>query len=509
MPTISKNKVNGVVYDLMDEQARQNFIDLKNAISTEIELSWVGTDSSPLGWRTGYYKGAVDETFSRQNVSYYLCNTVQISSSRYPALKDAIFVTITPPEGYAVQVKQIGSGSIIEQIWGQFNTDEYPEYAGIPVMFPFNQRKGYIVSLGRFANQSAGDYITEEFISTIKLTANTMSLASKMVRPSDGYVWFNVDVPRPLSFGDEVRASQATSETVEAVMRLPTNYTPDGTPTRLIMCCHGANGYIKASAQIWYNVTITGWTDLMDSLLAAGYAVFDANIFPTDTGASVMGYALGSPLHVQALKAAYDYIVNNYNVYPEIFVHGTSMGGVSATAFTHCYPQLVLAESSFAGRDIIRYIQWVPESSSDADAVPYGYESIAALNADKFSHIEGAYPSLSLFKVNTDGSVAMPPDREVDYQGWRAYYSALESLNRDDDAGDWIGQRKVPYCAWNSWADNVQHTKLQEVLKKAYNRGGSCPYYVINYETGSHSEMSFGSLNNMRDQLIAWIKRWE
>ena len=508
MPTISKNKVNGVVYDLMDEQARQNIADLKDAISSEIELPWAGTEANPLGWRTGYYTGSVGDTYTRSAVNYYLCAVLSLRTSNYPALKDAIFIKITPPEGYAVQIKQVDDANVIERIWGQINTETHPEDAGVSVMFPFDKTKKYIVSLGRFNDNDSGDYITQEFIGSIKLTANTMSLNSKMTRPSDGYVWFDVNVPRPLPFGDQVRSSQTTIETVEAVMRLPTNYTPDGTPTRLVMCCHGSGGYIKASAQIWYNVSITAWTDLMDSLLAAGYAVFDANIFPTDTGAGVMGYALGSPLHVQTLKAAYDYIVQNYNVYPEIFAHGTSMGGVSATAFSHCYPQLVLAESSFAGRDILRYMKTVPTSAEDGDAVPYGYESIAALNADKFSHIEGTYPSLSLFKVE-DGSVVMPPDREADYQGWLAYYTAVDNLGRNDDAGDWIGQRSVPYCAWNSWADNESHTKLQEVLKKAYNRGGSCPYYVINYETGSHSDMSFGLVNNMKDQLIAWLKRWE
>ena len=311
---------------------------------------------------------------------------------------------------------------------------------------------------------------------------------------------------RPLSFGEGTQET-ITNEQVECVLRLPSSYTPSGRPTRLILACHGAGGYIKESTETWYNAE---WKTFMDVLLAAGYAVFDANVLPNSTGDTQMGYALGSPLYVNVLKKAYDYILENYNVYPQIFAHGTSMGGVGATAFSHAYPQLVLAESSFAGREFLRYLVPLADDSETDErlAISYGYASLADLKTDKFSHCSGCFPSLSLVKY-VDGVAQIPPDRSTNYQSWLEYFTQIADLSRNDDAGVWMGKRTVPYKAWNSWQDNVAYTKLQTILADAYNKGCACPYYSVIYETGSHNQLSYGKINGMIQQLIEWYKRWE
>jgi hypothetical protein len=186
------------------------------------------------------------------------------------------------------------------------------------------------------------------------------------------------------------------------------------------------------------------------------------------------------------------------------------MGGVGATAFSLSYPQIVLAESSFAGRSIIRYLWSLSGNELDKDkfAGAYGYDSFVALTSDKFSHVVGLFPELSLTKYQ-NGSADFAPDRESDYSNWLAYFAQIGNLSRDSDPGIWVGKRTVPYKAWNSWADRVADTKLEEVLQSAYNRGNACPYYIVEYETGTHTNISHGQINDMIPQLIEWYRRWE
>ena len=238
--------------------------------------------------------------------------------------------------------------------------------------------------------------------------------------------------------------------------------------------------------------------------------MFDANVLSTgSTSPNEIGYANGSPLYINNIKAAYDYIQTNYNVYSKIFCHGTSMGGVGAGAFTHAYPELVLAESSFAGRSILKDLKQIYNDEEDYRfANSFGYADIATLNADKFSHVEGLTADLSLLKLGNNG-MEVAPDRNTNYTEWLSYFTAIYAHNRADNVGTFIGKRTVPKKAWNSWADNEQDTKLETTLQRAYTAGSACPYYIVNYESGTHTQMCFGQINNMINQLIAWYKRWE
>ena len=261
----------------------------------------------------------------------------------------------------------------------------------------------------------------------------------------------------------------------------------------------------------------------MDFLLDNGYAVFDANVLPASS--DLKGRANGSPLYVNVLKNAYDYIQANYNVYREIFAHGTSMGGLGASAFANAYPGIVLAESSFAGRDIIQYITRLKAGTYDDSlelAVPWGYNDTAALKSDKWSHIVGAAPSMSLVKY-TNGVAAFAPDRELNFSDWLTWYADVYSYGRNSEP-TWKGcaKRIIPYKAWDSWADKetgesestLMRAKL--ILRDAFTRGSSVPYEVVVYEDYTHTDLSYGKVVHdesddisMRYELVAWFKRWE
>lgn len=317
---------------------------------------------------------------------------------------------------------------------------------------------------------------------------------------SSGNIYFDVDVERPLYFG----TSEATETvSIECVMRLPNTYTMSGKPTRMILMAHGAHGYIDSANNVWYN---SNWIDLIEDITAAGFGVFDCNILPTSAGTESCGYAKGSALYVQVIKAAYDYIQRFYNVHKEILVHGTSMGGSGASAFAAAYPQLVLAQSSYAGRNMLRYLHTMGDSQiSEKFAVAHGYESYSALIADKFSHI-GEFTDLGLLKV-VDGNIVYPPDRDTDFSNWITYYSDIANIARGGTVPTLIARRHVPYLAFNSWEDDAEYTQLEETLKKAYTANGSI-YITKAYESGTHTDMSYGLVGTMREELIAWFKRW-
>jgi hypothetical protein len=490
-------------------------------VSADYDWTELGTTTYPTGWRNAYYKSDTGELVTS---GFYLATNSGLTFSR-----NTLSITAKAPDGYGIRIYEYDSaGTYLGKYGNNGKTGKTQEVKINPV-----EGHVYKFSIGRFANQDASDYNNETFLAGVSLTIELLKtgVENKKGRTGD-FEFFTVNVSRPLSLGGE--EIETEEETIECVLRLPTTYSMTGSPTRLVLACHGAHGYINSATNTWYN---SDWKTFMDALLAAGYAVFDANVLPLSAGVSpdnVAGYALGSPLYVNVLKKAYDYITANYNVTKQIFAHGTSMGGVGATAFSHAYPELVLAESSFAGRDFIRYLPAIADGTvEDRFALAYGYDTAADLIADKFSHAEGCFPSLSLVKCKTvselkitigedsypvlnnddtafsELAIAPPPDRESDFSGWLAYYTAIGNLGRNDDAGIWMGKRTVPYKAWNSWVDNPGATKLEEILAKAYNTGNACPYYTVAYETGTHTEMSYGQINDMIPQLIAWYKRWE
>ena len=158
-----------------------------------------------------------------------------------------------------------------------------------------------------------------------------------------------------------------------------------------------------------------------------------------------------------------------------------------------------------------QYINWMRTGEYDADddmAKVWGYDTIAALKADKWSHIEGCAPVLSLHKL-MNGVLEYPPDRATDFDNWLAYYSSVDLLGRNDAIGEVTAIRPpVPYKTWDSWADNANHTKAKFVLQKAFRANGFI-YEVVAYDDYSHDQMCYGKVEDMRNQLIAWYKRWE
>lgn len=121
----------------------------------------------------------------------------------------------------------------------------------------------------------------------------------------------------------------------QAILKLPKNYSENGTPIRLVYVAHGAGGGVTDSS--WF----LNQFSLKDSLIENGYAYFDVN-----GGPSVEN--MGGSWVVQSAYKAYEYIRQHYNVYDKIFVGGFSMGGCSSTNFVYKHSNVVLAHAMYS-----------------------------------------------------------------------------------------------------------------------------------------------------------------
>ena len=146
-----------------------------------------------------------------------------------------------------------------------------------------------------------------------------------------GNIYFSVKVNQNFPTNGTTQTSEDSENLVDipCVLKLPTTYNPSGTPTKLIMTCHGAGGSVTNNS-----ISAAGGHDC---IINGGYAWFDVN------GSSVTSEHMSGIRTLEAYKKAYDYIIENYNIEPHILVHGRSMGGLTALNFTYHFPSIVSA----------------------------------------------------------------------------------------------------------------------------------------------------------------------
>ena len=147
-------------------------------------------------------------------------------------------------------------------------------------------------------------------------------------RPITGCHAFSVkvNVSNPKLDNDTM---EVTDDYVEGTdygyIMLPSNYSPDGEPVRLIITCHGAGAVLSGyQSDAWKNNSQTYWTSL-------GFATMDMFANPTEFSGSTTEMHYGSPLVIQCYKKGLDYVLKNFNIKQDgIFVLGSSMGGLSS-----------------------------------------------------------------------------------------------------------------------------------------------------------------------------------
>ena len=150
---------------------------------------------------------------------------------------------------------------------------------------------------------------------------------------------FQVSVDCPIPF-----SNRKESYWDNGLLLLPDSYSDTGTPTRLVINCHGAGGTVSTDdSQVEHQI-------LSCYLLANGFAIMDVNGLP-DQYSQEFGIDIrnniGSPIATDSYVAAYHYCISHYNLKRDVFVHGGSMGGISSTNLVLSGRIPVIAQTGF------------------------------------------------------------------------------------------------------------------------------------------------------------------
>lgn len=112
---------------------------------------------------------------------------------------------------------------------------------------------------------------------------------------------------------------------------LPSNYSPTGEPVKLIYKAHGTGGYESIDLTTW------GGDGSISYLADEGFALYDmfagTSYYSAKTTNRIANYNL--PIQLAAQKAAYEWVVRNFNVDPRIYVVGKSHGGLAGIYVTN------------------------------------------------------------------------------------------------------------------------------------------------------------------------------
>jgi len=200
----------------------------------------------------------------------------------------------------------------------QLTADTEKEIGNLPegacyVKFTFRSKAGTtsLSPIPQFDFYIIGDLDSQCFVKNIRSTVS-----------SDGYGYYMhlavlVNPTNPYCCDSQTTEVQDTENLRfdYGVIAFPKQYSNIGKPTRLIIYCHGAGAN--------YTLTSSGFAFDARYWLSEGYAVCDIEGNPYDN-TNEHGFI---PAAMESYTAAYRWIIEHYNIYPEILLAGKSMGG--------------------------------------------------------------------------------------------------------------------------------------------------------------------------------------
>lgn len=127
------------------------------------------------------------------------------------------------------------------------------------------------------------------------------------------------------------------------VVMLPPNYTIDGDPVPLIVCCHGTT----LSQNEFFNKVKGNWFYIWEFFAKNGYAVADCS-GTTDAYYNV-GEGFGAPSYSAALSNLVGFLIENYNIKNDgVYISCKSAGGFMAAFLAETQPFKIRAAGLLA-----------------------------------------------------------------------------------------------------------------------------------------------------------------
>lgn len=443
-------------------------------------LDWktLGNSTNPTGFRVGFY-ATNGGSFNADNK--WLGTRTYFTGN----FTDYDFMIIQPPVGYRCWVsEQDGSQTFVQTITNG-NDDSVN---GKPLYVPIVSGHRYAFTFGRFGNGDASTYNTDAFLATFvcklyRFASRYLTTKKHVNVGSTVQHHFNVTI-NPTYQKNEWVDAEATAN-VNAVLVLPSSYRFGGKPTKAIFMHHGQSGTVTDDS--WYS-EVANWATMYQAYLDAGFAVFDVN----GTGAysasdQVYHRDYGAPNALQAAHKAYEYIVENYNIDPMIFVHGSSMGGATAIAFAKTYPDIVRAVALVSPADL--------RSSALSDtykgyiATNYGYADASAMASDGYEELKAS--AIIPQAYNSSGERQF---HTFDYD-WLS-----------DSSETYVADFPVPIKIWHGTEDTVTDPMFSEKVIDALRLGGHMAYFRP-VSGGTHAICTGGNAT-VNAELAMWLKRF-
>ena len=288
----------------------------------------------------------------------------------------------------------------------------------------------------------------------------------------------------------------------DGVIFLPSSYTKSGKPTRLVISCHGSGTVIDEN----FNRESRSWNNF---LITMGYAVLDVN------GGVADSRHYNAPFAIQSYIKAYQYVVDKYNLYKEVFVLGASMGGLPAFTLAQLKTIPVKAVAGFCPVvDLYRQAWCQPWYSEQGDF---------SIQRKRIANYFGFDDGFSEWTTNQVPSTAEKQYFLDNIEKVKGYYPMLfgtinadKILTIDDgDYNDLVRITNVPTKIIQPDTDPTVSAVYGKYLISAIKNGGGIAEHK-SYLSGGHTPSWGGTTTfdgvqcyDNEAELVKWFRRWE
>ena len=280
----------------------------------------------------------------------------------------------------------------------------------------------------------------------------------------------------------------AVYHTDNAVLYLPTTYIQKGTPTKLVILCK------QGASQVTPNTDMLSGMHIAEYLIYLGYAILAVDGMP-DAWSTALSIddtrVVGNYVAVRSVKAAYDYVIEKYNIDSTgCFIFGRSQGGHYAQNVVDLagIPVLAVAEQSPACS--MRYHQWDLAVSKTIGGITWS--RVARLNIARIFGFPAVATNSELLALVYDSSKVAGYDpwtrnAENPYDGFVQNASGLWELPSNVTIEDITMKKylKAPLKIWAAENDNRLGVDVMKVFVKAAKNAG-CECDLRLYTTGAH-----------------------
>lgn len=282
------------------------------------------------------------------------------------------------------------------------------------------------------------------------------------------------------------------------LLQLPTNYDPDGEPSRLVIYCHGADGF-----QNWDNNTTSFDVDHIDPTLwvNSGYAVMDMDDLTRTE--YIQNQDIPTLLTQNCYLRGYEHVVKNYNIRKDgVILCGRSLGGQRVMMLLGSQLPILCCCLIAPSCGFSRY--WNMQDRRRITTVYNNFPTTIEVNevetdinwgnTSEISDIEwAAMQKYYRLVLNTHGILKLLCVSKSDFFATHTIDGVEVSLRSNPETWDrivftnWVGKTKIPIKIWYAEDDTTlpDPTRNQDLLYNIVNNGGGlCEYHI--FATGGH-----------------------